>query len=271
MVPYLVPSYEDSGLSRPVFWHGDLHLGNIFISPQGAITCLIDWQGTAALPLFLQAKIPQFLEVGSGSLLLELPEQFPSLIEPEKTKIWINYRQSMLQQYYLGRLRESIPEVAQIVDDDALASLRQLAHTFGGGSFDREADVILLRELLIRIQRNWTDFASADTRLPTCPISISYGELSRHRTDGRRWNEFKDLLRSRGIPVAQERWVPKDEFEMHRDNLWLLLQEILASFQDERERQQLLENIKLWKLTDQEAWQAVRKEHQRTNEGVISA
>jgi hypothetical protein len=113
-----------------------------------------------------------------------------------------------------------------------------------------EADVLLLRELLIRIRRNWTEISSAHSSHPTCPVSISHGELSRHRTDGRRWNEFKDFLRSRGIPVAQEGWVPKEEFEIQRDNLRLLLKEILTSFRDEKERQQFLENVALWDLTD---------------------
>jgi hypothetical protein len=66
-------------------------------------------------------------------------------------------------------------------------------------------------------------------------------------------------LQSRGIPVAQEGWVPKEEFEMQRDNLRLLLREILMSFRDERERQQFLENVALWDLTDWEGWQTLWK------------
>jgi hypothetical protein len=87
-----------SDLSQPVLWHRDLHCGNIFISSTGTITGIIDWQGTAVLPLFLQAKIPQFLEVDSDSLLLELPDQFSSMPKLDKTKMWKDYRQSMLQQ-----------------------------------------------------------------------------------------------------------------------------------------------------------------------------
>jgi Phosphotransferase enzyme family len=235
-----------SDLSQPVLWHRDLHCGNIFISSTGTITSVIDWQGIAVLPLFLQAKIPQFLEVDSDSLLLELPVQFSSMPEPGKTKIWNDYRQSMLQQYYLDSLRNTVPEIAQILDGDPLAAIRQLAATFGQGSFDREADVLLLRELLIRIRRHWTEISSAHSSNPTCPISISHGELSRHRIDGRRWSEFKDSLRCRGIPVAQEGWVPKEEFGVQRDNLKLLLKEILTSFRDEKERQQFLKNVALW-------------------------
>ena len=100
-VPYLVPrSQGASDLSQPVLWHRDLHCDNISISSTGLITGIIDWQGIAVLPLCLQAKIPQFLEVDADSLLLELPDQFSSMPEPGTTKIWIDYRQSMLQQYY---------------------------------------------------------------------------------------------------------------------------------------------------------------------------
>jgi hypothetical protein len=154
-VPYLVPrSQGTSDLSQPVLWHRDLHCGNIFISSIGTITSIIGWQGTAVLPRFLQAKIPQFLEVDSDSLLLELPDQFFSMPEPNQTKIWNDSRQSMLQQYYLGSLRSTVPEVAQILDGDPLAAnIRQLADTLGQGPFDREADGLVFRALLIRIQQ----------------------------------------------------------------------------------------------------------------------
>jgi hypothetical protein len=73
--------------------------------------------------------------VDSETLLLELPDQFPSMSELGKTKIWNDYRQSMLQQYYLGSLRSTVPEIAQILDGDPLAAVRRLAATLGQGSF----------------------------------------------------------------------------------------------------------------------------------------
>jgi hypothetical protein len=47
---------------------------------------------------------------------------------------------------------------------------------------------------------------------------------------------------------------PEEEFEIQKDNLRLLLREILMSFRDEKERQQFLENVVLW-----EGWQTLWK------------
>jgi hypothetical protein len=107
------------------------------------------------------------------------------MVESERIKVWETYRQPMLQQYYLGNLGNSIPEASQVLEGEPAATVRQLAATLGGGCFTREADVILLRELLMRIQRHWTDITSGDDSHPSCPISISDDELNRHRADGR--------------------------------------------------------------------------------------
>ncbi|KZF20427.1 kinase-like protein [Xylona heveae TC161] len=250
-VPYLVSCYQEPvNLSRPALWHRDLHSGNIFVAPSGKITGIIDWQGTVALPLFLQARIPQFLAVESGSLLLELPDGFDSMTEPEKKRIWNNYRQSMLQQYYLSSLPDVAPEVSQILEGDPFASIRQLVTILGGGSFSRETDVLVLRELLIHIQRTWPEMHSRISSPPPCPISIGPNELRQHRIDGRRWNEFKDLLQHYNIPVAREGWVPKEEFEMQKRQLKVVLKDILNSLEDEKERQEFLDNIGRWDITD---------------------
>ena len=151
----------------------------------------------------------------------------------------------------MARLRNHIPEVSQIIDHELSTTIRQPAITFAGGVFDSDHDVFLLRELLIRIQRNWTHLASVDNGCPTCPISISPSEMSQHRIDGRRWNEFKNLQRGRNIPVANEGWVPLDEFEVQKDNLRHLVDDIMASLKSEQ-RQEFLKRIELWKLTDWE-------------------
>ena len=48
-------------VSGPVLWHTDLHLGNIFVSPDlpGTIEGIIDWQSSQIYPLFIQGSIPR--------------------------------------------------------------------------------------------------------------------------------------------------------------------------------------------------------------------
>jgi hypothetical protein len=60
LTPYLVPKEEE--LNIPTIRHPDLSPSNIFVSASGEITGIIDWQHTAILPKFLQAKAPKCLQ-----------------------------------------------------------------------------------------------------------------------------------------------------------------------------------------------------------------
>lgn len=83
-------------------------------------------------------------------------------------------------------------------------------------------------------------------------MSVDPDKLNRHREDRQWCNEFQDLLKSRGIPVAREGWVPKEDFEIEKDDLRLLIREIATSIKDDKHRQQFLENIARWDMTN---WQ----------------
>ena len=50
IVPLIVP--EEPELNRPVIRRPDLSPNNIFVSESGTITGIINWQYSAALPLF---------------------------------------------------------------------------------------------------------------------------------------------------------------------------------------------------------------------------
>ena len=57
VLPILLLDPRVHDVSDPVLWHSDLHLGNIFVSPDelGTIEGIIDWQSSQILPLFIQA------------------------------------------------------------------------------------------------------------------------------------------------------------------------------------------------------------------------
>ena len=247
IMQHLIPKSQESfDSSQPALWHGDLHLGNIFISPTGNISSIIDWQETTLEPLILKAKLPRFLEVNSGHIRLELPDGFSSMLEPSKSIIWNEFCQSMLQQYYFGSLRTTLPEIAHVFDNDPLLALRQLAATLAGGLFDQQVDILLLRELMMRVDRNFASHGKD----PINAAVMSSDELNLHRIDGRKWNEFKDLLVDREIPVAEEGWVPRDDFKTQKGKLRVLLSDIRATLHNDKERQQFQENITRWKITD---------------------
>jgi hypothetical protein len=56
--------------SGAVLWHTNLHLGNIFVSPDDPTTikAIIDWQSSQVTPLFIQARFPDFLTPPKGNL-----------------------------------------------------------------------------------------------------------------------------------------------------------------------------------------------------------
>lgn len=247
-VPHILP--HSAGLHRPLMWHKDLHFGNLFVSSEGKIACIVDWQGTDILPLFLAARIPQFIDV--EALLLELPENFSSMAEAKRLETWERYRQSMLQQYYLADIRENVADLATLFEDDKLAPIRKQVETFARISSRQDVDALFLRETLLRIQRKWSDFLREGDLAVQCPIKIEGDELVRHQKDGRRYNEFQDLLKARNIPVAEEGWVPVDEFTERKNCLQNVVKETIESLESEQERQEFGNRLRQWKLTDWE-------------------
>ena len=248
VIPHIVPHSTDQRL--PLLWHKDLHLGNIFVSSEGHVTSIIDWQDANTLPLFLEARVPQFIEVEHKSLLLELPENFSEISEPSKTEVWERFRQSMLMQYYLADLRENVPELAAVLDDEQLAPIRKQVEPFAQISYGQDVDALLLRETLLRIQRHWSGFVRDTNAAPRCPINIDGDELDKHQKDGRRYNEFQDLLKSRNITVAEEGWVPIDDFGKRKDDLRNVIKEVLETLRTEEQRLEFKVKLCHWDLTD---------------------
>ncbi|KAK0620853.1 phosphotransferase enzyme family-domain-containing protein [Immersiella caudata] len=61
----LVPKVFPSTLEEPeatALYHHDLHLNNILVSEDGEITAVLDWECVSAMPLWMSAKLPKFLE-----------------------------------------------------------------------------------------------------------------------------------------------------------------------------------------------------------------
>ena len=249
-IPHILP--HSTGHHLPLLWHKDLHFGNLFVSPEGKITCIIDWQNADILPFFLAARIPQFVDVEHDALLLELPENFSEMPEATKVEVWERYRQSMLQQYYLADLRETAPDLATLLEDEQLGPIRKQVELFARIPFRQDVDALFLRETLLRIQRHWSDFLRDGDVAMLCPIKIEGDELFNHQKDGRRYNEFQDLLKARNIPVADEGWVPVDEFSERKDSLKTVIKETIESLESQKERLEFKNRLCSWNLTDWE-------------------
>ena len=246
-IPYILP--RSASQNQPLLWHKDLHFGNLFVSPEGKVSCIVDWQDTDVLPLFLAARIPQFVQVDDDALLLELPEDFSSMAEARRLEVWETYRQSMLQQYYLAHLRECIPDLAALLEDRQLAPIRKQVELFSRILYTQDVDALFLRETLLRIQRNWPDFIEEGVTMQ-CPIKIEGEALINHQRDGRRYNEFQDLLKDCNIPVADEGWVPADEFAERQNDLRIAIKKTTESLESRAEQLEFEHRLRHWNLTD---------------------
>ncbi|KAI8933313.1 hypothetical protein NX059_009938 [Plenodomus lindquistii] len=64
----------------------NFHTGNIYIDDQARISCIIDWQGAWAAPVFIGANPPLLLDYGVD-MLMKLPENFKALDDATKDKL----------------------------------------------------------------------------------------------------------------------------------------------------------------------------------------
>lgn len=244
VIPYILP--HSTIQNQPLLWHKDLHLGNLFVSADGKISCIVDWQDTDILPFFLAARTPQFVHVEDDALLLELPEDFSSMPEARRLELWERYRQSMLQQYYLADVSESVPALAALLEDRQLAPIRKQVELFSRVLPRQDVDALFLRETLLRIQQQWPDFLLKESITMQCPINIEGEELINHQKDGRRYNEFQDLLKACNIPVADEGWVPADEFAERQNDLKTAIRKTVESLDSQAERFEFDNRLRHW-------------------------
>lgn len=209
--------------AQPTLWHTDLHMGNIFVSPDDntQITSLIDVQCQSILPLFLQAQWPVFLqpprEYIRGFVQPSLPDDFESLDEDGKAVAMQEWAQSKVAKAY---------EVSKFIEDRAAYNAMDVPRVFRelfirAGEVS-EAGAVPLRECLIDIFQNWSDL-----RFPgQCPYSFSHEEISNHErqfAQYREWNEVRQLAQE-CLDTDAEGWIaPQLDFaEKRRQNRELL-------------------------------------------------
>lgn len=58
IIPILAGHTSLQRFSKPTLWHGNFHLGNVFVSDQDptTITSIIDWQFMTIMPVFMQVQ-----------------------------------------------------------------------------------------------------------------------------------------------------------------------------------------------------------------------
>ncbi|RMD40266.1 hypothetical protein DV735_g4865, partial [Chaetothyriales sp. CBS 134920] len=214
--PYLGKS------ATPTLLHTDLHMGNIFVSPETpfAITSFIDWQAISIKPAFMQARWPIFLEPPADNY----PEGFvqpkpPSGIEEmdedlRKIAEYEHNRAKMAKAYEVSAYLQNRSGY------DAMMQPRVLRELFNRCAEIWETGVLPLRACLIEIQQNWAELGFAGSK-PSCPYNFTEADIERHGKQFEayeEWHSVQEVARKH-LETDFEGWVsPEVDFE-HKKQL----------------------------------------------------
>lgn len=125
-----------------------VHSSNFF-AENNKITAVIDWQGSWAGPLFLQAQPSPLIDY-QGSILLKPPGNFDDLHPERQAQIKRQIFKSTLFQLYLMETEKRNPLLARAFHLDH-GKTRRLPVELAGNPWDDE--IVLFRESLINVER----------------------------------------------------------------------------------------------------------------------
>lgn len=213
--------------SQPTLWHTDLHMGNIYVSPDepSRIVSFIDLQGVLVLPAFLQARWPIFMkpcqesEYVRGPVQVKLPDDFDQLDEEEKRAALNEWEQDMLAKTYeIATYLENRPAYTAM---NVPRVFRELFVRCGEIS---KMGVLPLRECLIEISQSWSNLGFSGER----PFSFTEEGIQIHERQFagyKDWHQVQTLARE-CLDTDAEGWIsPELDFENKR-NLNKQLQDI---------------------------------------------
>ncbi|KAL4945557.1 hypothetical protein BDV06DRAFT_184514 [Aspergillus oleicola] len=216
LMPALDSNRTLAKYSKPTLWHTDLHMGNIYISPEkrSQITSFIDLQSVSVLPLFLQARWPVFLQpprdFKRGLTQPELPADIDTFDENEKAAALQELKQAKVAKAY---------EVSAFLENriahDAMTLPRVFRELFVRLEETSKVGVVPLRECLIEIFQSWSrlDFPG------TCPYSFSDEEITAHAAQFAKYQEWSEVqqLAQETLDTDAEGWIsPHLNFELKR-------------------------------------------------------
>ncbi|KAF1846161.1 uncharacterized protein K460DRAFT_313337 [Cucurbitaria berberidis CBS 394.84] len=221
------PSLVDK-VSKPVLWHTDLHMGNIFVSHEdpAKIVSIIDWQSIVISPLFLQARFPVFLPVDEDyafgtTEFPKLPQNFHEMDADDQEYAEYKLKEAKLAKVYelsSGSQNNQAYKALRIP-----SFLRELFTRCGEVS---EEGVIPLRACLIELSKVWNDLGFIDQ----CPVNFSEDDLQIHEQQFQKYRDSHKVheLARKILSTDFEGWVPPQvDFAAKQQQNKELLQEVM--------------------------------------------
>ncbi|KAL4812746.1 kinase-like domain-containing protein [Aspergillus spinulosporus] len=198
VAPYLLPN--DPAVVAPHIWHTDLHAANIFVH-DGRISSVIDWQGTWAAPLILQARHPRLVEY-HGDIVLKAPANIKDLEPDDKKKVREQMSKSIIIYLYEKQIAKEVSLLNKVLRYNH-GRTRCEPIQFVGDTW--EDDILPLRESLIRMEKYWNELGFD---FP-CPIHFTEDELRIHSEESEGWNEVQEFWDSVSFIISRDGWTPK--------------------------------------------------------------
>ncbi|KAK4446967.1 phosphotransferase enzyme family-domain-containing protein [Podospora aff. communis PSN243] len=128
LVPKIFPATLEQSETTALYHH-DLHLNNVLVDDNGKITAVLDWECVSAMPLWMTAKLPKFLEgpareeepqkdayLDAEPMLPDLPAEVgePGFGDEGKNELYhihkMEYEATQLRKVYKARLGKLWPE-----------------------------------------------------------------------------------------------------------------------------------------------------------------
>ncbi|KAH5628153.1 hypothetical protein HBI51_212280 [Parastagonospora nodorum] len=176
---------KEPELLAPFLWHRDLHPGNLFVH-DGKISSVIDWQSCWVGPLILRARAPRLLDY-NGDIMLKLPPEYEEMPEDERSLVEYKVQQSVQVYSYEHKTAGRNPLLNQVLRYPHGKMLSNVVE-FASASWD--GDVLPLRDCLIRIERDWKEYAGSTA---ACPYHFSAEEIQRSHEDAVSYNDMRDF------------------------------------------------------------------------------
>ncbi|KAI4667376.1 uncharacterized protein J4E79_002062 [Alternaria viburni] len=201
-IPYITP--KDPELFSPRLWHPDSHAGNVYIDDQDRISCIIDWQGAWATPVFIGANPPLLLDYGID-MLMKLPENFKALDDTTKGKLKYQVSQSILIHTYEESTVEKNPLMYKVMHHPHGQTLKQL-EAFVGSTWDN--CLFPVEECLIRVECEWSHFGTNEP----CPYHFSAEEIQQHDEEAGYFNKSQELWKELQGVLTDEGYASNEGF-----------------------------------------------------------
>jgi hypothetical protein len=205
---------KESFLNKATVRHPEFHPSELFVSDSLDIECVIDWQHSTVLPLFLQAGIPNYLQNwdDSTSLTLEepptLPADYDTLDETSQAAARRVYRDRHDHYSYLAAsLKHNLPHFSALQSDPYM--LRQ--DLFRHASKPWDGDSVTLKALLIRLAKDWRGL-NDKLAATVCPLSYAGDEMSACLELHGKLEEDGYYVSGlhRAFGMARDGWVPSE-------------------------------------------------------------